>query len=202
MLVSDGLSHKQLRQALRQRRRALSPQQQQYAAKKLALRLIRHPLFIKCKKIAFYQAIDGEINPQYLLHLALARGKHCYLPVLRRFPKSQLGFVRIHANTRLYRHRWGIKEPRQQHKRRINQLDMVCMPLVGFDRYGHRLGMGGGFYDRSLANCHQRVIKLGLAHDCQEVDRLIPQPWDIAINAIATPTKQQWFKTTKNVIDG
>jgi 5-formyltetrahydrofolate cyclo-ligase len=194
MLVSHQSDRQQLRKTLRQRRRSLTAYQQQQAAKQIALRLINSPLMAKCQKIGFYLAMDGEISPHYLLRLALARGKSCYLPVLRRFPKSELGFVKITATSRLYRHDFGMKEPRQRPRLFINQLDLVCMPLVGFNKQGHRLGMGGGFYDRSLARCqNKRLMKLGLAHDCQEVDALINQPWDIPLHGVVTATQQLFF---------
>jgi 5-formyltetrahydrofolate cyclo-ligase len=190
MLVSHALDRQQLRQTLRSRRRSLSRYQQHQAAKQIALRLINSPLFAKCQKIGFYLAMDGEISPHVLLRLALARGKSCYLPVLRRFPKSELAFVKITTTSRLYRHPFGMKEPRQRPRLFIEHLDLVCMPLVGFDKQGHRLGMGGGFYDRSLARCNnKKLFKLGLAHDCQEVDALMSQAWDIPLHGIITATQ-------------
>ncbi len=190
MLVSHSLDRQQLRQTLRSRRRSLTRYQQHHAAKQIAMRLINSPLFAKCQKIGFYLAMDGEISPHLLLRLALARGKSCYLPVLRRFPKSELGFVKVTANSRLYRHPFGMKEPQQRPRLFIDQLDLVCMPLVGFDKQGNRLGMGGGFYDRSLAKSRNRqLFKLGLAHDCQQVDSLITQSWDIPLHGIITATQ-------------
>jgi 5-formyltetrahydrofolate cyclo-ligase len=175
----------------------LTSYQQQQAARQLAQRLLAHPWFVCSHNIAFYQAADGEISPHYLLEQALALGKNCYLPVLRRFPKQQLGFVRIHRHSRLHRHRFGMLEPQQRLRRFVHELDMVCMPLVGFDRFGRRLGMGGGFYDRSLGGYRNRkVLKTGLAHDCQQVDRLENAVWDIPLNAIFTPTQTLIINTS------
>lgn len=193
---SAPTDRKSLRQVLRQRRRALTSYQQQQAARQLAQRLIAHPWFASSRNIAFYQATDGEISPHYLLERALALGKHCYLPVLRRFPKQQLGFVRISRHSRLHRHRFGMLEPQQRPRRFAHQLDLLCMPLVGFDRCGRRLGMGGGFYDRSLAGYKNRpVLKIGLAHDCQHLDKLENAAWDIALDAIFTPNRTLIIKT-------
>lgn len=186
---SISLQRKQLRQQLRSQRRQLSPYQQKLASKKIALRLIRLPQFKQAKYIAFYQAADGEINPHLLIKLALKHHKQCYLPVLQRFPNQELGFVRIYANSRLHKHRFGFKEPKQKPRLFIYQLDMVCMPLVGFDKNCQRLGMGGGFYDRSLAKKkYHQVVKLGLAHDCQQVSQIPTASWDIALDAVLTPT--------------
>ena len=126
--------------------------------------------------------------------MAYADGKSCYLPVLRRFPKAQLGFVKVAPDSRLHRHRFGMKEPKFGRRLFIYQLDVVCMPLVGFDDKGNRLGMGGGFYDRSLAHHkNPRLIKLGLAHDCQQVDVLPTNTWDIALTGVLTPTQYLQF---------
>ncbi|MDO8415350.1 MAG: 5-formyltetrahydrofolate cyclo-ligase [Agitococcus sp.] len=189
MLINQNTSPKTLRKTLRQVRRSLSTYQQQLAAKRLVYRLAKTTAFKNAKKIGLYQASDGEINPKYLLKLAHAQGKSCYLPVLRRFPKFELGFIKVSPSSRLHRHRFGMKEPKYGRKLFIYQLDMVCMPLVGFDSQCHRLGMGGGFYDRSLArHKNPKLIKLGLAHDCQQVDVLVNQHWDVSLDGVITPT--------------
>ena len=190
-MMSDTLvQRQQLRRQLRQARRQLSPYQQQQASQQIALRFARLFIFKRAKRIAFYQASDGELNPQLLIKLAIKLKKHCYLPVLQRFPNQELGFVQIKHNTRLHKHRFGFKEPKHQPRLFIHQLDLVCLPLVGFDKYGHRLGMGGGFYDRSLAKKKfSQVYKLGIAHDCQQLTALEAAPWDITLNAVLTPTR-------------
>ncbi len=70
-------------------------------------------------------------------------------------------------------------------------LDLLLLPLVGFDADGHRLGMGGGFYDRTLAalrppRCGQRPRLVGIAHDCQRLIQIVPRPWDIPLDAVVT----------------
>lgn len=181
---------KKLRQQLRQKRRHLTPHQQKIAAKKTAQRLVKLPNFKTAQRIAFYQATDGELNPKALIKLALKHHKKCYLPVLRRFPNNELGFVRIYANSRLHKHRFGFKEPKYRPRLFIHQMDMVCLPLVGFDNRCQRLGMGGGFYDRSLARKKWgQVFTVGLAHECQQVTQIPIAAWDIALNAVLTPTR-------------
>jgi len=137
----------------------------------------------------------GRNLTKYLLKLAHAQGKSCYLPVLRRFPKFELGFIKVSPYCRLHRHRFGMKEPKNGRKLFIYQLDLVCMPLVGFDRQCHRLGMGGGFYDRTLENWQQtqRPFPVGLAHDCQQVDLIPTEMWDVPLPALITPSRcWQW----------
>lgn len=96
------------------------------------------------------------------------------------------------AETHLVPNRFGIPEPQQgpAHKLPTHLLDVVLMPLVGFDRAGSRLGMGGGFYDTTFAfkqqNPKGKPLLIGLAHSCQEVDSLQADNWDIPLGAIAT----------------
>ena len=68
-------------------------------------------------------------------------------------------------------------------------VNVVFLPLVGFDRSGNRIGMGGGFYDRTLANStlqNRHPLLVGLAHSCQQMDPIEHQTWDIPLQKIAT----------------
>lgn len=181
-----------LRQQLRARRNALSPQQQQRAAQQLTQQLSRHLWFKQAQHIGFYLPSDGEIDPCPLLRLALALGKSCYLPVI--LAKNRLQFRRVTTHTPLIKNRFGIGEPPAGTQIRPNWLlDLVFMPLVGFDLHGNRLGMGGGYYDRSFSHStsqpHPVGRRVGLAHSCQQVTSLIPAHWDVPLAAIATEQK-------------
>lgn len=181
-----------LRREMRHRRRALSVQQQQSAARDLFRLLSRQPLFLRSRHIALYLANDGEISPQLLLDRALRMGKRCYLPVLAPGTENRLWFVRYDHATRLVPNRYGIPEPQPAPKTTLPaaRLDLVLMPLVAFDAHGGRLGMGGGYYDRSFA--FKRRLKnhspylLGLSHSCQQTEKLALADWDIPLHGIAT----------------
>lgn len=198
MIESSSLSRAQLRRRLRQQRRALGRQAQRQAARGLHRQLAQHPLFRRARHIALYLPNDGEIDPRPLLRAAQRRGKATYLPVLSPWPRSKMVFQRITAGEALRPNRFGIAEPRRNHtrQRKIWALDLILLPLVGFDRHGGRLGMGGGFYDRSLAyrkmrkNWHKPTL-LGLAHECQQVDRLELASWDMPLQA--TVTDKSWY---------
>ena len=198
MIVAKDLSRSALRRQLRQARRQLSPTRQRLAARELYRQLAQHPVFRRARHIAFYLPNDGEIDPRPLMLEAQRRGKATYLPVLNAWPRTRMVFQRMMPNERLRPNRFGIAEPafRPNRQRRIWTLDLVLMPLVGFDEHGGRLGMGGGFYDRSLAyrgrrkNGHKPTL-LGLAHECQKVDRLPLEPWDVSLQA--TVTDQSWY---------
>ncbi|MCQ2045895.1 5-formyltetrahydrofolate cyclo-ligase [Stutzerimonas stutzeri] len=198
MIVAEGLSRPALRRKLRHARRQLTPAQQRLAARRLYRQLAQHPRFRRARHIALYLPNDGEIDPRLLLQAAQRRGKATYLPVLNPWPRTRMVFQRIEPSEQLHRNRFGILEPviRAARQRRVWALDLLLMPLVGFDGKGGRLGMGGGFYDRSLAyramrkKSHKPTL-LGLAHECQRVDRLPLESWDVALQA--TVTDQGWY---------
>ncbi len=198
MIVADGLSRPALRRQLRQARRQLSAQRQRHAARELYRQLAQHPLFRRSRHIALYLPNDSEIDPRLLMVEAQRRGKATYLPVLNAWPRTRMAFQRVLPGERLKPNRFGIAEPvfRIARQRRVWTLDLVLMPLVGFDEQGGRLGMGGGFYDRSLAyrnrrkNGHKPTL-LGLAHECQKVDRLPLASWDVRLQA--TVTDAGWY---------
>jgi 5-formyltetrahydrofolate cyclo-ligase len=193
VIDSSGLTRNQLRRQLRAARRALSPRQQRAAARALYRRLAQHPSFRRARSVAFYLPNDGEIDPRPLLHEAQRRKKTTFLPVLDAWPRTRMVFQRVRPGEKLVRNRFGIAEPviTRQRQRRAWSLDLVLLPLVGFDERGGRLGMGGGFYDRGLAYLKRRnawcsPALLGLAHDCQKVDRLALASWDVPLRATVT----------------
>ena len=198
MTETAPLSRPQLRRMLRKARRALTPSEQRQAAQGLYRQLAQHPLFRRAKHISLYLPTDGEIDPSLLLRAAQRRGKATYLPVLSAWPRTKMVFQRVRPGEKLLPNRFRILEPRVniRRQRKVWALDLVLMPLVGFDDEGGRLGMGGGFYDRSLAYLARRQrwrkpTLLGLAHECQKVDRLAQASWDVPM--AGTVTNKQWY---------
>ncbi len=198
MILAGDLSRAVLRRQLRQARRNLPPLQQRHAARGLYRQLAQHPLFRRARHIALYLPNDGEIDPRPLLREAQRRGKATYLPVLGPWPRTRMHFQRVWPREALVRNRFRIDEPviRRTRQRKAWALDLVLLPLVGFDAYGGRLGMGGGFYDRSLAYRHRRKnwhkpTLLGVAHECQRVDRLAMASWDVRLGAVVTDLR--WY---------
>jgi len=182
----------QLRSTLRQQRRQLSPSQQHQHSHLLAEQLCKHPLYLRSKRIACYLAEDGEIDPHIIIEKAWQSGKQVFLPVLPPMGKS-LFFAPYRPDSKLIANRFNILEPSVAHSDwvRARQLNLILLPLVAFDTTGNRLGMGGGFYDRSLQFTRHRKQwhsphLIGLAHDLQKVVRLPSEIWDIPLNLIAT----------------
>jgi 5-formyltetrahydrofolate cyclo-ligase len=183
--------HRALRQTIRARRRAVMPDEARRCALQLARVLRRSRLVRSSQRIAAYVAADGEMDPQYLIEDLWALGKAVYLPVLVPFTRNRLWFARYTSDTRLVINRFGIPEPDRAELIRANALDLVLTPLVAFDHSGHRIGMGGGFYDRSFAflrtRRHWRKPRLlGIAYSFQQQSAITAAPWDVPLDAIAT----------------
>lgn len=187
-----SLPRQQLRQHFRAQRRGLDGKHQHSAAVALATRLAKQPFYHRAACIAAYLPNDGEISPIPLLHAAQRSGKTIYLPLLA---GQSLQFVRFSPGvTPLHRNRLGILEPypRQRDLIAPERLDLVLLPLVAFDVDGNRLGMGGGFYDRTFAFKKHRApstrpLLVGTAHQLQKsADSLAANRWDIPMDAIAT----------------
>jgi len=185
-----------LRCRLRTARSALSPAEQRRHACALARSLGRQIIFLRARRVGIYWRAQGEIDPLPLLRLAHARRKGYFLPVLRPYPRGKLWFLAHRPGDPLTTNRFGIPEPRARNRRvRLPwALDLLLVPLVGFDARCNRLGMGGGYYDRTLAYLrrrrHWRRPRLvGIAHECQWVETLTPNPWDIPLERIATEAR-------------
>ncbi|WP_281556630.1 5-formyltetrahydrofolate cyclo-ligase [Thalassomonas sp. RHCl1] len=193
------LTRQQLRQLVRKRRQALTPEQQQQAAERLLEQLRQHPVINSADKLAIYLANDSEINTLPFIHWCWQQGKAVYLPVLHPFSKGQLLFLHYDQDTAMTVNHLGITEPKLDLQKicPVEQLDVLLTPLVAFDLSGDRLGMGGGFYDRTLEKWHRRhrsgestkLHPIGLAHDCQRVEKIPSEYWDVPIPEIITPGK-------------
>jgi 5-formyltetrahydrofolate cyclo-ligase len=182
-----------LRRRLREQRRALDADARLHAARRLAQHLGETPALRASKQIACYLAADGEIETDVVISLLRARRKQLYLPVLSRLRHDRLWFAPALPGAQLVVNRYGILEPvaPAQALVRAQQLDLLLLPLVGFDEHGHRLGMGGGFYDRSLAFLRHRKVwrkphVIGLAYDFQRLARLPREDWDVPLDAVVT----------------
>ncbi|WNK20055.1 5-formyltetrahydrofolate cyclo-ligase [Halomonas piscis] len=186
-----------LRRELRRRRRALTAREQRAASTALCRRLKTLPELLRARRVSLYLPAGGEIDPLPLLPWLYRRGVSVYLPVLRPLSANSLWFVAYRPGTPMVKNRFGIREPAVAFgARRANRLpawalDTLIVPLVGFDEHANRMGMGGGFYDRTLAFMRRRGPKptlIGVAHACQQASELPVEPWDIPLTTIATDT--------------
>ena len=177
----------QLRQQIRKTRANLTALQQQQAEDSItqqALALIEER---NAQHIALYVSFDGEISTDKLIKTLWAQDKHVYLPVLHPFNPNHLLFLRYLPDTSMLKNKFGIWEPKLnvQNVLPLDELDILFTPLVAFDKQGNRLGMGGGFYDRALQNWQNAsFIPVGLAHQCQQVEQLPTEAWDVPLHQI------------------
>ncbi|MGM3172991.1 5-formyltetrahydrofolate cyclo-ligase [Dickeya lacustris] len=186
------LLRQQIRQQVRAQRRSLSPQQQGEFAHQAADRVMAHPRVASASRVALFLSFDGELDTKPLIAALWQQQKQVYLPVLHPFCAGHLLFLRYSEHTELVRNRLKIEEPRLDVRDVLPvwQLDVLLTPLVAFDASGQRLGMGGGFYDRTLQ--HWRThgpYPIGLAHDCQQVPVLPVAHWDIPLPEVITPSR-------------
>lgn len=187
------MDRQQLRKHIRQQRRALTPQQRHRLATQLSRKLSSHSLFHNARRIAVYLPNDGEMDLHPLIKVASQRGKQCYLPVISQMSHNRLWFAPYEAGQKLRPNIYGIPEPangKWQGRSPIG-LDLILMPLVGFDENGNRLGMGGGYYDRTLAYLNRRQhwrrpLLLGVAYEFQKVESLKAESWDIPLHGVIT----------------
>ena len=190
----DKNERQTLRALHRTARKRLSEEEQAAAAAALSSLVTAQDFYQSATKIAFYLAVDGEIDPQLLVSQALNEGKTCFLPVVNQRDEQLLSFAPYDSATELVENQWGIAEPPAPATEiSPTGFDLVLVPLVAFDRECYRLGMGKGFYDRTFSfkifNRSSQPLLIGLAHGCQLADGLPNEGWDVRLDAVVTAEK-------------
>lgn len=179
-----------LRKIVQNKRALLTTLEQKQKSISIIENVANSAVFKAAKHIAIYHAVGGEANPENLK----SHVKHFYLPVLPDTRDLGLFFAPITDLTQYKNNKFSIPEPVCSKNEYISpeSLDLVVMPLLGFDLKGNRLGMGGGYYDRCFSFKKSNSLKpllLGFAYDFQEVDEIETEPWDIGFDLIATETR-------------
>lgn len=196
----SSLPTHELRKQIRRQRSTLPKAHQQRLAQQAVQYLNRHRIFRSARNIALYLPVRGEADPRTLLKFAHSQQRF-FLPVLSFSHDSKLIFVEWNRQTRFRKNQFNIPEPLLAKQRILspNQLDLVITPLVAFDPQGSRLGMGGGFYDRSFATKHyQQTTKpylVGFAYPFQQVKRLERQTWDVPLDASCTAMGLSFYRS-------
>lgn len=183
-------TRKDLRKRCRTARAAMDPAARAAASAAICRRLRTSRHYWGAYHVAFFWPMETEVDLRELMGSALAHGKRCYLPVMR--TDGRLWFVRYRAGDTLRENRKGIPEPRWTPRDLLapRLLDLVCMPLAGFDRNGTRLGLGGGYYDRTFdfrlreGGTQPRLV--GVAFACQEMESIPREAWDVPLDAVVT----------------
>ena len=200
-LETDALeTRKRLRKIFRDKRLSLSKEQQTQAAQQLLEQFQQLTLFHCAQNVALYLSFNGEINTQPLIDYLWSIKCRVFVPILHPFCKGHLLFQEFSQHTPMHKNHFGISEPRLDVQRvcPIENLDVLFTPLVAFDLTGNRLGMGGGFYDRTLAglanaNKNKQAIVVGLAHELQLTSTLPTATWDIGLPYVLTSNKLYCF---------
>lgn len=193
-----------LRRDMRARRRALDEHERLRLSRAAAQAFSRHRLFHAARHLGCYLPNDGELDVTPLIELAWRMGKHVHLPVLSNVHQDHLLFAPFEPETVLLRNRFGIPEPVSalRHCVPLARLDLVLTPLVAFDGKGNRLGMGGGFYDRTFAFLRRREFwfkprLVGVAYGFQQVDELEWQRWDVPLQGVITEQSFRSFSVAR-----
>ncbi len=200
---SKQATRSELRKHFRQCRNALSAEHKHSAKKALAQRLMQ---FVNeqpsIQTVAVYLSNDSEPDLHAFIEALWQANIRVALPVIHPVVAGHLLFVHYTPTTQMHENRYGIAEPKLacQQVIPLSQINLMCMPLVAFDAQGNRLGMGGGFYDRTLAHYRRQAYPnlqlMGIAHDCQQAPSLPTEAWDIPLAHVLTPSKHWQFAAT------
>ncbi len=184
----NDFNAQEIRQSLISTRKSLSAASIQKSAEILARYVEIFHCYKEARTIAIYLAINGEADPSEIKHNAWLDGKAVYLPVIN---NGCLSFSPYTANSILVPGQFNIPVPEHSPNDLLspNALDVVIMPLVAFDSNLNRIGMGGGYYDKTFSfrqNNTKKPRLIGIAHDLQRVEPIEPQPWDIPMDMVVT----------------
>lgn len=190
-MTSRTPNKRTLRKQARTARAALAPDYRRHAERQALRHALRAGLFLKGNRWSFYMPAGSEFDVLPLLNQALHMGKNCYLPITAHRIAQPLRFARLDGRHGLTHSRYGIIEPHARKVMYARWLDVMLLPLVGFDNQGRRLGMGGGYYDATLAYLRSRrrwrkPLLVGVAYACQELREVPAEPWDVRLDMILT----------------
>ncbi|MGB1310719.1 MAG: 5-formyltetrahydrofolate cyclo-ligase [Leucothrix sp.] len=184
-----------IRKRIQTERQQLKKDQQALFSQAICQQIIDSGVLNNANNIAFYLPVRGEADPTYLQQAESLLDKQFYLPVLSSTHQNHLVFALYNEQTPMKFNRFNIPEPDTDTATLLTdpqQLDAVIMPMVAIDRAGNRIGMGGGFYDRTFAfrktkQCQPQLI--AFAYDLQLIEEQTPQAWDVPTDAIALQTE-------------
>ncbi len=187
-----------IRDTIKAQRNALSADDVDDASIDISRRLWSLPVLSRARRIACYFPAGREVDCRYFISAAWKRGRIVLLPVLRGL---ELRFSIFDAETSFLRNKYDIPEPDGKFSQcaRPQEIDVVLAPLVAFDTSGNRIGMGGGYYDRSFRfkhNCNSwhRPTLIGLAYDFQKVPKIKAHSWDVPLQFVVTEKKSYEFR--------
>ena len=187
-----------IRERLKEKRKNLTKKQSSELSRAIFLRIIRSSWIQEHSNIGIYYAINGEADTLKLIEFLWSNNQNAFLPVINH---DGLLFGNFTPNSDLNENTYGIPEPELTKENQVSalELDMVFVPLVAFDQDGYRLGMGGGYYDRTfekkLKNQKPTTpLLVGLAYEFQKQNNLVHQPWDVPLDMVVTESNTYKFR--------
>ncbi len=176
---------KALRASIKQKRRALSIEYRQQASRKMQAELTRLPCYQAAEYIMLYMAMQDEVQLDELIAMVLKDGKKAVIPLVT--GAGLMEAVELSDMADLVPDKYGIKTVSEEKRRLIapDKIDLIIVPGVAFDKAGHRLGMGGGFYDRFMLRA-SRAVRAALAYDCQLLAAVPAEVHDLTVDYIIT----------------
>lgn len=184
----------EIRNLYKQNRQNLSPLQ----IEELSIAIANQALLLDIWQHTYYHlflsiARHKEVDTSMLLHVLQGKDKQVVVSKTN-FKTHSLSHYLLTDATAIKENTYGIPEPQAGLEVPVNKIDVVFVPLLAFDRHGHRVGYGKGFYDRFLQQCRDNTLKIGLSFFDPLESALQPQPHDIALDGAITPEKSYWFK--------
>jgi 5-formyltetrahydrofolate cyclo-ligase len=183
--ISDDRQAKiAMRNDARAARAALGSAEREWASNKIADTVVRSSWFRRSKLIACYLPMQEEVDTWPLIDRAWRMKKRVFAPIVEK--NFTLQFRELSAESTLVYNHYGLPEPHDGEIIAPRSLDLVLTPVVAFDAECNRLGMGGGYFDRTFSFLKHRKFLfhpklIGLAYSCQRVEKIAPSPWDIRV---------------------
>jgi 5-formyltetrahydrofolate cyclo-ligase len=165
-------------------RREMNVEDRIKSSKMICDRVTSSRAFLSAKLIACYLPMVDEVDTRSIIERGWRANKRIFVPITHN--NGKMFFREIRPDTTLHRNRMAIWEPQTGQFISPRQLQLVVTPTVAFDEYNNRIGMGGGYYDRCFSFLRHRSqwIKpklFGVAFDCQKVEEISPNTWDIRL---------------------
>jgi len=187
----DHRAQKALRNVARAARAGLSSDERENASQKITDTVVRSSWFRRSKFVACYLPMPDEVDTWPLIKRAWRMKKRIFAPIVEK--NFAMQFCELTIESKLVFDQYGLLEPQDGEIIAPRALDLVITPVVAFDDDGNRLGMGGGYFDRTFSFLRNRQYLfhpklIGLAFSCQRVDKIAPNPWDIRVFRVIDET--------------
>ena len=174
----------EIRRVVLDARRHMSPTERALASEAITRRFLGSQEFFASRSVACYFPMADEVDTRAVFERCWRKAKRVYAPVLTL--NGDMFFREVLRESILQKNEYGIWEPVDGATIDRRLLDIVVTPLVAADANGNRIGMGGGYFDRCFSYLRYRQVwrqpkMVALAFDCQRVEKITPNPWDIPL---------------------